>query len=212
MNLVEQTDILRSHILSFYQSDEALRGVSGTSLRHRDIVVEAIKGPLPLNTGHIFADAPALRFWPQLVSGAEPIFKDIVTAANEVVGHFHWRINQNYIGVYSDRFFDNECFVEVIGPNGLLLCDDCRLGFLILGEDIYYPSHNHEATELYHTVTGTGAWWQDGEGSPLEDEVLKPAGTAIYHEEWENHAMRTTEPLLNLWSWTGMIDGEAVPS
>ena len=211
MNLLQQLDDLRVAILNYYQSENVLKGVGGTAPKHVDIVVEAISNPLPLNTEHEANQVPATKFWPSLLGGVDHQFKEITSAADKVFDQLHWKINQNYIGIFPDRFFENESFVEIIGPKGLLLADDCRIGFLILGEDIYYPSHNHEATELYHTVSGTGAWWQDGPTGAGE-EMLRAPGTAIYHEEWENHAMRTTEPLLNLWSWTGAIGAEAKAS
>jgi len=210
MNLLQQIDDLRLAILAFYQSDDVLAGLGGTSSAHLEAVIKAIESPLALNTDHEPHQVPATAFWPQLLNKADERFSTITTAADKVFDQLHWKINKNYIGIFSDRFFDNESFVEVIGPNGLLIADTCRVGFLILGEDIYYPSHNHEATELYHTISGTGAWWQDGPTGG--EEVLKAPGSAIYHEEWENHAMRTTEPLLNLWSWTGAIGAEAQAS
>ena len=211
MNILSQMDAFRIAVLNFYKSDDVIKGLGGTSAHHRDVVINAIKDPLPLNTEYASNKVPATQFWPQLVDGADAKLKDIVNAAEPVFDLLHWKINENYIGIFPDRFFENESYVEIIGPKGLLITDDCRIGFLILGEDIYYPSHNHEATELYHTVSGTGKWWQDGETGSGEEE-LKAPGTAIYHEEWENHAMRTTEPLLNLWSWAGEIGAEAKAS
>ncbi len=204
MNLIQQMDDFRCAVLAFYQSDNALKGLAGTSSAHLAWVVDAIKDPLPLNTSHTAAQVPATSYWPELTAQPAPPFDDIIRSAHHVFPYFNWKTNKNYIGIFEDRFFENESFVEIIGPNGVLICDDCRIGFLILGRDIYYPNHNHEATELYHTISGTGLWSQnDGE------EIPKAPNTAIYHEEWENHAMRTTDPLLNLWSWAGAIDQEA---
>lgn len=207
MSLIHQMNTVREAVLAFYMSDVALTGLGGTSRRHLETVINAIKDPLPLNTDHTVATVPATRYWPQLMEDVAPPFQHLCSAADTVFNHLKWKINENYIGIFPSRFFDNEAFVEMIGPNGLLLCDDCRVGFLILGEDIYYPSHNHEATELYHPVSGTGLW-QQGEG----EEFPKPPATPIYHEEWENHAMRTSDPCLNLWSWTGEISQEAQAS
>ncbi len=207
MNLIQQMDDFRRAVLAFYQSGHALQGLGGTSADHLAVVLDAIKDPLPLNTSHTAAQVPATSYWPELIAQAAAPFDEIIRTAGHVADHFNWRINKSYLGIFEDRFFDNEAFVEVIGPNGLLICDDCRVGFLILGRDIYYPKHNHEATELYHTVIGTGLWSQsDGPERP------KAPNTAIYHEEWENHTMRTTDPLLNLWSWTGAIGNEAQAS
>ena len=77
-------------------------------------------------------------------------------------------------------FLQNKVYTEIIGPNGLLISETCRVGFLILGPDIYYPPHNHEATELYHTLSGQGAWQQ---GDAVEQ--IKSNDIAIFHDEWK---------------------------
>ena len=107
---------------------------------------------------------PATRFWDQLSSAPAPGFEPIMAAARQFADHLHWRTNNNYIGIFDDHFFENETFTEIIGPTGLLIADNFRAGFLILGENVHYPDHSHAATELYHPVSGTGVWMQgDGE-------------------------------------------------
>ncbi len=198
MTLIQAADDFRRCVLDFYRSEWAIKGVEEQAKNHRDIVLAAIDAPLEYNASSEPAQCAATRLWGQVSANPVSPLAPLMAAARVIEPHFRWQVNTGYIGVFHDYFFANETYVEIIGPNGLLLSPDCRVGFLILGENLYYPPHHHEATELYHPVSGVGAWAQNG-----GNEALKPPPTAIFHKEWESHAMRTTEPMLCLWSWTG---------
>ena len=215
MSLIQDADAFRQAVLTFFQSDQALSGLAGApetedanrSLAedHLKQVNDAIAAPLSLNTSYTPAERPALRYWDGLLASADHPFDAVMETAQRIAPAIHWQMNKNYIGILDGHFFDQECFTEIIGPNGLLYAETCRVGFLILGQDVYYPAHHHEATELYHTVSGSG-YWQQGE----EEEHPRPSGQPIFHAPWESHAMRTTTPILALWSWAGAIESEAV--
>ena len=96
MNILSQMDAFRIAVLNFYKSDDVIKGLGGTSAHHRDVVINAIKDPLPLNTEYSSHKVPATQFWPQLVQGADSRFKDIVNAADPVFDLLHWKINENY--------------------------------------------------------------------------------------------------------------------
>ena len=69
----------------------------------------------------------------------------------------------------------------------------------MLGPEVTYPPHAHEAAEVYLPLSGV-AWWQKGEA----EFAPVPAGQPIYHAPWVPHAMRTgAEPLLALYLWRG---------
>ncbi len=95
--------------------------------------------------------------------------------------------------------------VELLGPNGLVICDHCRVGLLLQMPDLTYPAHAHAAHELYLVLSGT-AEWQLGDASPQ----TKPPGSFIHHPGGHWHAMNTrSEPLLAIWGWTGDIGFES---
>lgn len=206
-SIIDRLDQFRQQALAFYLRPAIDAGLNREqTARHVETVRRGLAAPLAFNTSLEPAIRPACRFWDQLSAEPAPDLAALVRAARDGFSHFHWKINANYQGVFSDHFFENESFTEIIGPNGLLLADDFRLGFLILGEKVHYPWHSHAATELYHIVSGTGIWEQ-GDRIPRQP----PPGTAIYHDSWETHAMTTTDPMLAFWTWTGSIADEAVP-
>ncbi|CAM5650980.1 hypothetical protein MAUB1S_11284 [Mycolicibacterium aubagnense] len=96
-------------------------------------------------------------------------------------------------------FLDNYGWVELFGTRGHFANEKVTGGFLILGPEVVYPDHHHEAEEIYIPLTdGTG--WRKGEGA----FQLRGAGEMIHHPSNVNHAMKTgVEPLLALYLWRG---------
>lgn len=100
---------------------------------------------------------------------------------------------------FGQRFIDNYGWLEVFGTRGHFVNERVAAGFLILGPDIVYPDHHHEAEEIYIPLSGT-ALWRKGDGGL---EPRRP-GEVIHHPSNVNHAMRTGEtPLLALYLWRG---------
>jgi hypothetical protein len=95
------------------------------------------------------------------------------------------------------RFLERYGWTELIGLRGPVASADIAAGFLLLGPDIEYPLHSHEAGEAYVPLAGS-AKWKRGEG----DWIDRPTGQLVHHASWEPHAMRTgREPLLALYVW-----------
>ncbi len=98
---------------------------------------------------------------------------------------------------FGQRFLDNYGFSEWIGERGAFVSDAVACGVLLLGPDIEYPAHSHEAEELYLPLAGN-ACWRSGES----EWRLRAPGTWIHHPSWTVHAMRTArEPLLAAYVW-----------
>lgn len=90
-------------------------------------------------------------------------------------------------------------YCELVGPDGTLESDSCRLGLYAQGPHTPYEWHSHAAEELYIAVSGTAGWQMQGQ--PEQD---RPPVAHIHHPSWRSHAMRTrNEPLLAIWAWVG---------
>jgi len=159
---------------------------------------------------------PFLREWPQdlvarpvvarslpvvaslqgLSRFAAPGTRALVEAIAALAGEIDWR--QTYTEAdFGRRFLDNYGWSEWIGERGAFISDAIACGVLLLGPDIEYPVHSHEAEELYLALAGN-AWWRSGES----DWRLRAPGTWIHHPSWTTHAMRTArEPLLAAYVW-----------
>ena len=193
-------------LLDFYCSTQAMTGLSGAALQtHKNTVHAGLDQQLALNPDYRPAAAPVLRFLPEALAAAPPY--PVHEAILPFMPDLHWQTNNNYRGYFADSFFDNEAFTEIIGPKGKLQTNAFRCGFLLLGPQLDYPDHNHETSEWYHVLSGTGLWRQ---GS--NDFSPRAPHSAICHTSWEVHAMRCTKtPVLALWSLVGKISSEAVP-
>ncbi len=200
----------QAEVLKFYATDAASGQLRGDSfLNHRLNVQNELARNL--ETG-VFASAqqqPVCSFLDALLSTSPlPLLSGLTKSIRELSPYLYWKTNENYRNVFPDQFFDNESFTEIIGPGGLLYSQNMRAGLLLLGQEVDYPSHNHEATEWYNVINGSGLWQQKN-----SDYRLRQPGSAIFHSEWENHAMRCNgQAVLALWSWSGKLGSEAVAS
>lgn len=197
---------IATSLADFYASAEARSGLSGDAFeKHKKTILERLQKPLSFNREYQPADAAVLRFLPDALAKAPK--HRVLEAIRPVIETLHWQTNRNYEGRFPARFFEREAFTEIIGPNGMFLAEEFRAGLLLMGPELDYPDHNHEASEWYHVLSGTGLWRQAENGFSM-----RPEHSAIFHPSWQVHAMRCLdEPVLALWSWAGKMSSEAVP-
>ena len=100
----------------------------------------------------------------------------------------------------SDRI-DRAYFELIGGPDALIQHPDFRMGLYWQEANSLYPSHRHNALELYYILSGT-ALWQRGKG----EYKPQPPGQSFDHLDRLDHSTKTTsEDLLALWAWHGDI-------
>lgn len=98
-------------------------------------------------------------------------------------------------------FRGNYHFVPIVGPKDLILSDQFRTGIFLQDADTYYPSHMHEAEELYLPLSGTALWQKDNN----EFSATK-SGQLIHHLPYQPHATWTKDaPMLAVWAWVGNL-------
>lgn len=141
---------------------------------------------------------PVLRWLPQMVAaggGCDPEFVDALCRA---APRLEWRqtYSREQVG---EAFLQGYGWSELVGPAGLILSSKISCGVIVLGPNLFYPHHRHEAEEMYVPLSGTAAWLQ---GDAVWREHAP--GTLIHHMSEEPHAMRTREePLLAMYLWRG---------
>lgn len=110
----------------------------------------------------------------------------------------HW--GQTYTAAdFGQAFIDRYGWLELVGTRGHFEHGEVACGFLVLGPNVHYPDHHHEAEEIYIPLTGGTLWSKDG-GSL----VRRATGEVIHHPSNISHAMKTEgEPLLALYLWRG---------
>jgi hypothetical protein len=127
---------------------------------------------------------------------AAPETRALVEAVATLAQDLDWR--QTYTRAdFGERFLENYGWSEWIGQRGAFASERIACGVLLLGPDIEYPAHSHEAEELYLPLAGN-AWWSSAESG----WQLRAPGTWIHHPPWMTHAMRTASgPLLAAYVW-----------
>jgi hypothetical protein len=139
---------------------------------------------------------PVLRWLPQVRAVAPPFSSQLVDALLAAAPLLAWRRSYTLEEV-SAGFLDNYGWAELMGLEGPNLSQNLACGVLLLGPDVTYPPHAHEAEEIYVPLAGTAAWKQG-----REDWRERPPGTVIHHARHEPHAMQTrSSALLALYLW-----------
>ena len=105
-------------------------------------------------------------------------------------------------GLVPDAMLAGYGFAEIIGQRGPFVSDRIRAGIGIWGPGIVYPSHQHEAEEIYVVLAGA-AEFKLGSGV----ETRQSVGDVIFVESNMPHGFRTTDQSLvvyYLWQAGGL--------
>ena len=166
-------------------------------------------GGAPLREIHS-SPVPVMRYVPMLSALAPDSIAPLVRCIVEQASHFEWRRSYQPPAV-STHFAENYGWTEWLGLKGPIPSEQLAVGLLLLGPDVYYPWHRHEAEELYIPLAGRAAWKHAD--APWREQS---PGTVIHHKSFERHAMQTKgEPMLALYLWRStdlnqrsQLDGE----
>ena len=141
---------------------------------------------------------PVLAWLNGLPPLAAPATQSLVQGLVASADALEWR--QTYTAAdFGPAFLDRYGWSELIGLRGPIPSTAIACGVMLLGPEIDYPPHAHEAEELYLPLAGTALWLRGDE--PWRS---RPPGEPIHHPSWMPHAMRTAaEPLLALYVWRG---------
>jgi hypothetical protein len=129
---------------------------------------------------------------------AAPTTAELVRALVASTNALEWR--QTYSAAdFGPAFLDRYGWTELVGLRGPIPSARVACGFIMLGPEIEYRAHAHEAEELYLPLAGTALWMRDD-----ENFIARPPGVPIKHPSWMPHAMKTQrDPLLALYVWRG---------
>ncbi len=141
---------------------------------------------------------PVLSWMREALSATHKEAELLVDTLFAVSNQIAW--GQTYsVDDFGSGFLERYGWTELIGLRGPVASERIACGFLMLGPEIEYPRHSHEAEEVYIPLTEP-TFWMRGD----EDWKLRSACRPIYHPSRMPHAMRTeSTPLLALYLWRG---------
>lgn len=98
---------------------------------------------------------------------------------------------------FGAHFLQHYGWTELFGLRGPINNPCMACGFLLLGADVAYPAHQHQAEEIYVPLNAGSEWLHSN-----QDWKVHNSATVIHHSPWQIHATRTTsEPLLAIYLW-----------
>lgn len=189
---------MRSNTLALHVADKILGCLK--ALDNDQLAVFLSKWPLaPVATRAVAEGTlPVVSKLRDIPSTLGDSFSAIVNVLKECPESLCWGQTYN-ASDFGEAFLDNYGWTEIIGQRGPIQSTEIACGFLLLGPQIEYPLHRHEAEEIYVPLS-SGALWKLGDA----DWVENPRGVPIYHRPWVAHGMRTeASPLLALYIWHG---------
>ena len=141
---------------------------------------------------------PVLSYLPQLVTGANTETKNIVRMLETSAEYLGW--GQTYSEKdFGSVFLEKYGWTELIGLRGPIKSKDLACGFLLLGPELEYPMHSHEAEEIYVPMVSQTLWRQGN--NPW---ISRPCSVPVYHKSWQTHGMQTqSDSMLALYLWRG---------
>ncbi len=148
-----------------------------------------------------FPPVPSLQYLDAALSqpGAHPFVHEIVTLVN----HLPWEVIDPEVA--PPRMVGGHAFCQIAGPRSPLNDGTVRMGVYLQSPEVFYPTHSHNAEEVYFVLSGTALWQLDD--GPF---ARHGPGTFIRHLPNQPHAMYTQkEVLLAIWGWLGDIGFES---
>jgi len=141
---------------------------------------------------------PVLSYLPQIEINKDDIGEVVVNSLKACATYLRW--GQTYTAEdFGEAFLEKYGWTELIGLRGPIASYDIACGFLLLGPNIEYPKHSHEAVEVYVPFNSQTLWIQG-----KEDWASGQCNVPFYHKPWFVHAMQTgSSPLLALYLWRG---------
>ncbi len=122
----------------------------------------------------------------------------------------HWYYTGLEDGRYPEEIARRTGSVELLGPDGMVYAEDCRIGIHAQCADVEFPSHTLKAEEVFIVLAGSGSW--SSAGGP---RYTRLPGERVHHVPGEPHACRTgSAPMIAAWAWSGDIgwDGFYCPA
>ena len=143
------------------------------------------------------SNSPLIRWIKEAVKHGSPETKELLNALEPALPYLPWKYNYEPRPDMPD--LGNQIgWGEILGPEAPYHDEHFCFGFTLLGENTFYPSHLHPATELYVVLSGHAIWTLDGLSK------INGPGEFILHPSDHIHSMQTeNEPMLALYTWSG---------
>lgn len=144
-------------------------------------------------------DHPAVPYLPELgndlLPAARPVF-DALLAASPTIA---WQISYTLEDGFGQEYLERYAWCDIIGPEGIWVSDEYRIGFGFWRKGLFYPPHSHEPEEIYWVLSGTGLF-KSGDADPAP----RGPGSIVHHEPYVWHSIDMSQSsVLVFFLWKG---------
>ncbi len=144
-------------------------------------------------------DHPAVPYLPELEKALWPEARDLFKALMAASPSLAWQITYKLEDGFGQDYLDRYAWCDIIGPEGIYLSNEYRIGFGFWREGLFYPPHSHGPEEIYWVLSGTGLF-KSGDAEP----VSKGPGSIVHHEPWVWHSIDMSQSsVLVFFLWKG---------
>ncbi len=116
-------------------------------------VLDALDGvriPKGIEAVHL----PVLRHLEGIELSGQPAIDAVLEEFLRIAKQLPWQHTAGYLDVLPQDYLDNFGYVQLLGPGSIVEHPFVRVGIGLWGPHLHYPSHHHEAEELYHVLAG----------------------------------------------------------
>ena len=130
-----------------------------------------------------------------LTPAAHLLFQKLVAASPTLAWQNSYTTNDGF----GQEYLEKSAWCDVVGPEGIYLSNEYRIGFAYWRKGLFYPPHSHEPEEVYWVLGGTGLFTKGD--APARQ---KGPGSIVHHEPytWHSIDMRKSSVLV-FFFWRG---------
>ncbi len=144
-------------------------------------------------------DHPAVPHLPEMYDCLDPAAKPVFDALMAAAPTLAWQVSYSTIDGFSEDYIRRYAWCDIIGPQGIYLSDEFRIGFGYWRKGLFYPPHEHGPEEIYWVIGGTGVFT-----SGVAEPAAKGPGSIIHHGPWVRHSIDMSESsVLVFFLWQG---------
>lgn len=130
-----------------------------------------------------------------LLPEARSLFQTLMDASLVLA----WRNSYSIEDGFGQEYLDRYAWCDIIGPHGVFISHQYRIGFGYWRKGLFYPAHSHEPEEIYWVLGGGGRFSKFHE--PAQHRA---PGSVIHHQPFDWHSIDMTDnPMLVLFFWKG---------
>lgn len=142
---------------------------------------------------------PMLDELPACLALANDATRPLVQTLVERRSLLHWQQSYNRDDGFDPYYLDHYGWINLLSPDGPILCNDLRLTIGYWGAGLRYPRHWHAPEEIYCILAGQAVFESEGHAP----RVCGP-GDWVHHRPNQPHAIDMSPgPLLALVPWRG---------